>query len=57
LLGNGDHWFPGNKADRLNELNLRQCLAGNPHADKIPQLLEQAHQLLAGAEVKRLSQS
>ncbi|MHC5731950.1 MAG: aldo/keto reductase, partial [Nostoc sp.] len=55
--GNGDHWFPGNKADRLNELNLRQCLAGNPHADKIPQLLEQAHQLLAGAEVKRLSQS
>ncbi|MHC5611578.1 MAG: aldo/keto reductase [Nostoc sp.] len=57
LLGNGDHWFPGNKADRLNELNLRQCLARNPYADKIPQLLQQAHQLLAGAEVKRLSQS
>ncbi|MEH2359385.1 aldo/keto reductase [Nostoc sp.] len=57
LLGNADHWFPGNKADRLDELNLRQCLAGNPHADKIPQLLEQAHQMLAGAEVKRLSQS
>ncbi|MBN3870719.1 aldo/keto reductase [Nostoc sp. JL33] len=57
LLGNGSHWFPGNKADRLDELNLRQCLAGNPHADKIPQLLEQAHQMLAGAEVKRLSQS
>lgn len=57
LLGNADHWFPGNKADRLDKLDLRQCLAGNPHADKIPQLLEQAHQLLAGAEVKRLSQS
>ncbi|MHC5597293.1 MAG: aldo/keto reductase, partial [Nostoc sp.] len=42
LLGNASHWFPGNKADRLDELNLRQCLAHNPHADKIPQLLEQA---------------
>ncbi|MEH2162117.1 MAG: aldo/keto reductase [Nostoc sp.] len=57
LLGNGDHWFPGNKADRLDELNLRQCLARNPHADKIPQVLEQAHQMLAGETVKRLSKT
>ncbi|MFS0516742.1 aldo/keto reductase [Nostoc sp. UIC 10607] len=57
LLGDGSHWFPGNKADRLDELNLRQCLARNPHADKIPQLLEQAHQLLAGEAVKRLSRT
>lgn len=55
LLGNASHWFPGNKADRLEELDLRQCLARNPHADKIPQVLEQAHQLLAGEAVKRLS--
>ncbi|MEH2097824.1 aldo/keto reductase [Nostoc sp.] len=57
LLGNGGHWFPGNKADRLDELNLQQCLAYNPHADKIPQFLEQAHQMLAGEEVKRLSKT
>ncbi|OYE03282.1 aldo/keto reductase [Nostoc sp. 'Peltigera membranacea cyanobiont' 232] len=57
LLGNGGHWFPGNKADRLDELNLQQCLAHNPHADKIPQFLEQAHQMLAGEEVKRLSKT
>jgi uncharacterized protein len=57
LLGNGNHWFPGNKADRLDELDLQQCLAPSPHADKIPQLLEQAHQLLAGEAVKRLSKS
>lgn len=57
LLGNGGHWFPGNKADRLDELNLRQCIAHNPHADKIPQFLEQAHQMLAGEEVKRLSKT
>ncbi|MEH1872394.1 aldo/keto reductase [Nostoc sp.] len=57
LLGNASHWFPGNKAQSLDELDLRQCLARNPHADKIPQILAQAHQMLAGAEVKRLSQS
>ncbi|MEH1851688.1 MAG: aldo/keto reductase [Nostoc sp.] len=57
LLGNGGHWFPGNKADRLDKLDLRQSLARNPHADKIPQFLEQAHNLLAGEEVKRLSRT
>ncbi|MEH2247201.1 aldo/keto reductase [Nostoc sp.] len=57
LLGNASHWFPGNKADRLDELDLRQCLARNPHADKIPQVLEQAHQLLAGEAVQRLSKT
>jgi len=57
LLGNGSHWFPGNKADRLDELNLRQCLAQSPHADKIPQVLEQTHQMLAGEAVQRLSKT
>ncbi len=57
LLGNGGHWFPGNKADRLDELNLQQCLACNPHADKIPKILAQAHQMLAGEAVKRLSKT
>jgi len=57
LLGNGSHWFPGNKADKLNELDLRQCLAHSPHTDKIPHILAKAHQMLGGEEVKRLSQS
>ncbi len=57
LLGNGDAWFPGNRANYLDELDLSSCLAHSPHADKIPQVLKEAHQLLAGAEVKRLSQS
>jgi uncharacterized protein len=56
LLGNGDHWFPGNKSDRLNELDLHQCLTRSPHADKIPRILQKAHQLLGGEQVKRLSQ-
>ncbi|MDM9581750.1 aldo/keto reductase [Nostoc sp. GT001] len=57
LLGNGGHWFPGNKADQLDELDLGKSLTRNPHADKIPQLLKQAHQMLAGEEVKRLSRT
>jgi predicted aldo/keto reductase-like oxidoreductase len=57
LLGNGGHWFPGAKADRVHELDLRQCLAQSPHAQKIPALLAQAHQMLAGEVVRRLSQS
>lgn len=57
LLGNADHWFPGNKADNLNGLDFRQCLAQSLHADKIPTFLADAHQRLGGQEVKRLSQS
>jgi len=34
---------------------LHQSLINSPHADKIPALLAEAHQLLGGEEVKRLS--
>jgi predicted aldo/keto reductase-like oxidoreductase len=56
MLGNASHWFPGAKAERVSELDLRQCLLQSPHADKIPTLLEDAHRLLGGQSVKRLSQ-
>ncbi|AFY44862.1 aldo/keto reductase [Nostoc sp. PCC 7107] len=56
LMGNASHWFPGNKADKLNEIDLRQCLSRSPHADKIPHILAKAHEMLGGEEVKRLSQ-
>lgn len=56
LLGNGGDWFPGNKAERVSKLDLKQSLAQSPHADKIPALLEHTHQLLASEAVKRLSQ-
>lgn len=57
MLGNASHWFPGNKADKVDKLDLRQCLSRSPHAERIPHLLAEAHQMLAGKEVKRLSQS
>ena len=56
LLGNGGHWFPGNKAEQVSKLDLAKSLAQSPHADKIPALLEDAHKLLASEAVKRLSQ-
>ena len=57
LLGQANHWFPGNRADKLNELDLRECLANSPQAEKIPQMLAKAQEILGSAEIKRLSQS
>ena len=57
LLGNGSHWFPGEKADRIERLNLKPYLVNSPHADKIPKLLAQADRLLGGTALQRLSQS
>ena len=57
LLENGGHWFPGAKAEQLEQFNLESCLKNSPHAAKIPQFLAEAHALLGGAPVKRLSQS
>lgn len=57
LLGNGGHWFPGQKADRARPSDLKAALVKSPHADKIPALLQRIHQRIGGKEVQRLSQS
>lgn len=56
LLGGASHWFPGNRFDPSQSLDLSACLANSPHADAIPAALAETHALLGGAEVKRLSQ-
>ncbi|WP_449416263.1 aldo/keto reductase [Phormidium nigroviride] len=56
LLGNASHWFPGSKADKINELELKKCLIHSPHAAKIPGILKEADRLLGGQAVQRLSQ-
>ena len=56
LLGSGGDWFPGARADKLSELDLRQCLAASPHSDRIPSLLTEADRLLGDKEIKCLSQ-
>lgn len=57
LLGNGGHWFPGQRADKLKDFDLQKCLINSPYRDEIPAYLAEAEFLLGGEEVKRLSQS
>ncbi|HTH46981.1 MAG TPA: aldo/keto reductase [Candidatus Limnocylindria bacterium] len=57
MLGNADHWFPGEHVAKLDWSRVRAAVAKSPFADSIPAILEEAHALYHDAPVKRLSQS
>jgi hypothetical protein len=57
LGGNGGHWFPGEMANKMDEAKMRAAIAGSPYANRIPDILREAHAMLYDEPKKRLSQS
>jgi Predicted oxidoreductases of the aldo/keto reductase family len=57
LLGNADHWFPGRNAGEMDAAAIVRAVQTSPFADRIPDVLREAHALLWDRPVERLSKS
>ena len=57
LLGNADHWQPGNNAAEFDESEILDAVKNSPFAAQIPGILRETHSLLYRAPAKRQSES
>jgi uncharacterized protein len=57
LLGQADHWFPGQNAVNARALKLDPCLARKPSAKCLPAILQEAHENQFEKPAQRPSQS
>jgi uncharacterized protein len=56
LLGQAEHWFPGTMAKDFDAAAIRRAVAASPFADRIVDILREAHTMLYEAPKQRLSQ-
>jgi len=54
LLGNAGDWVPGKPLGQTAPADLAEALAASPHADRIGEILAEAHEMFAGKDGKRL---
>lgn len=57
LLGHGDHWFPGEKVDKIDWKTFNAKVKGYHFANRLQKSLEEAHNLFNAEDKKRLSES
>ena len=57
LLGQGEHWFPGEHMGQADLGGLKEVIAKSQFAARIPSILQEAHEMLFDAPKKRLSQT